>query len=87
MRDRAYKLGALGTQAVFPRGCGGALLSPALLRPSVSLLRKQMVEYLRRPFWDPIIMLDMLAHSTWGREQADPAQGLGRAVALSRQQG
>lgn len=36
------------------------MLSPALLRPSVSLLRKQMVEYLRRSFWDPIIMLDML---------------------------
>ena len=87
MRDRAYKLGALGTQAVFPRGRGGALLSPALLRPSVSLLRKQMVEYLRRPFWDPITMLDVLAHSTCGREQADPSTGPCRAVTQSRQQG
>lgn len=46
-----------------------------------------MVEYLRRSFWNPIIMLDMLAHSTWGREQADPAPGRGRAVTLSRQHG
>lgn len=29
----------------------------------MSLLRKQMVEYIRRSFWDPIV-LDMLAHST-----------------------
>lgn len=64
MRDRAYKLRALGTQAVFPRGKEGVLLSLALLRPSVSQLRKQMVEYVRRSFWDPIIMLSMVAHST-----------------------
>lgn len=41
----------------------------------------------RRSFWGPTVMLDMLAHSTWGKEQADPAQSLGRAVTLSRQWG
>lgn len=40
---------------------GGSFAVTCYAQASVSLLRKQMVESLRRSFWGPVIVLGMLA--------------------------